>query len=81
MVLGQSTFHEPNPPETFRWLKDGTLYSVTPEYRGSKQYWYMKKQINGQKVQVYLGGLGQLEPTLLDNAVAHIEVKAEGEPS
>ena len=78
MVLRESTFHEPDPPTTFRWLKDGTLYSVTPEYRGSKQYWYMKKQIAGQRVQVYLGGLGQLEPAILDNAVEHMKAKAQG---
>lgn len=79
MVLAQGTFHEPSPPQSFKWLKDGTLYPVRPETRGNSQYWYMQKMINGNTVRVYLGGVGQLEADLLDNAVAHLEAKAQGE--
>ena len=67
-------FAEPSPPSPFRWICNGVLYSVRPETRGQRVYWYMKKRVNGRQHNVYLGPAGKLSAELLNNAVAQIEV-------
>lgn len=79
MVLTSHNFYEPSPPTPFRWLKDGTLYPIRPETRGNNTYWYLRKMYNGKALSVYLGGEGQLEPALLDNAVVQVEHQAKGD--
>lgn len=73
-------FKEPNPPEPFRWPvmvnNRFRLYSVRPESRGNKLYWYMRKQIDGTNYTLYLGPTGKLSVELLNNAALQLEASA-----
>lgn len=69
MFLLDSAFYEPTPPASFRYLRNGTAYSVRPEMRGNNQYWYMHKR----NKRLYLGPIGTLNRELLNNAVEQIE--------
>lgn len=73
MIMTVSNFREPHPPQSFKFLHDGELYLVRPEKRGKKLYWYMRKQVNGKTRPVYLGGMGQLNLEMLQNAAIQIQ--------
>lgn len=64
-----SNFREPDPPEPFRYLKDGDAFSIRPEKRGENTYWFMRKMRAGKTAVVYLGPVGSLTHEHLDNAV------------
>jgi hypothetical protein len=51
-------------------------YPVVPELRGTRVYWYMRKMLDGQKYNIYLGPVGSLSPKLLRNAAIQIAAAA-----
>lgn len=76
-----NNFNEPDPPSPFRYLRNGSSYSVRPERRGNNLYWFMRKMQAGKTAVVYLGPVGSLTRDLLDNAVTEATTQLQGETS
>lgn len=69
-------FEEPHPPGSFTWMYDEIVYSVSPEWRGNRIYWYMRKMVEGETHKLYVAPAGKLSAELLNNAAAQIAANA-----
>lgn len=78
LFIFPQNFHEPDPPEAFRYLSNGQSFSIRPEARNGRKYWFMRKMISGKTAVVYLGPVGTLSQELVNNAVVQISAELEG---
>lgn len=67
-------FREPDPPVPFKHQANNGLWlNVRPEKRGNRFYWFVDKQLDGQRHHLYIAPAGQLSRVLLENAAIHIK--------
>lgn len=81
MFLTPKDFVEPDPPVPFKFLTNGDSYSVRPEPRGQRVYWFLRKMRGGKSSTVYLAPYGYLTRELLNNAITRIDAELNTQQS
>ena len=78
LILPQNGhFIEPFPPIPFKFEAESReRYSVRPDKRGERLYWFMRKQINGRLFNQYVAKSGSLSHVLLENCAKLIEYQS-----
>lgn len=81
LFLFPLNFREPDPPQPFKYLKDGDTFSVRPETRNGNKYWFIRKMKDGKKAVAYVGPVGSLTQESVNEAVNSITTQLQGEMS